>query len=110
MDTSTVILITIVAICLIYMILGNWLSNLKQKSFNKGYLEGQNEVVRSLKSSAYWFSAPEFLKEFNILMLYSIIYEKYQSVDFDLFRRKIVELGDRKLKDLSPEEITELIR
>ena len=110
MDKSTIFAIALIGIGVLFIVINSWIDKIKQKSFSKGYDDGQNEVVRSLKSTAFWFNEPENRKEFNSLMLYSIIYQKYKSVDSDLFRKRINELGLRKLKDLSSEELENLIR
>lgn len=110
MNTETIFGIISIGLLTLYVIVNNWIDKIKQKSFSKGYIDGQNEVVRSLKNTAFWFNEPGHRKEFNSLMLYSMIYQKYKSVDSDLFRKKINELGLRKLKDLSREELENLMR
>ena len=81
-----------------------YIDKIKLKSYN----HGQHDVISELKSTAFWFNAPEHRKEFNALMLYSIIYKEYGSVDSDLFRKKIINLGDKKLQDLSADEIKKM--
>ena len=110
MSTETIFVISTIIIGILFIIINSWIGRVKHKIFSKGYNEGQNEVVRNLKSTAFWFNEPQHIKEFNSLMLYSIIYQKYKSVDSDLFRKRINELGLRKLKDLSTEELENLIR
>lgn len=109
MDGSTTFAIISISICVLYIIINTWKHNIREKSYRKGYDHGEKEVIRSLKSTAFWFNAPHHREEFNIMMLYSMIYRKYGRVDSDLFRKQIAELGERKLQDLSTEEIENLI-
>ncbi|MGK6342874.1 hypothetical protein ACMGDK_11580 [Chryseobacterium sp. DT-3] len=110
MEGSTIFAIVSISIGVLYIIINTLKDKIKELSYRKGYEDGEIEVVRSLKSTAFWFNAPEHKGEFNALMLYSMLYQKYGSVDSDLFRKRIDELGNRKLKDLSTEEIENLIR
>lgn len=110
MDKSTVFAITVISLGILFIIINNWVDKIKHKYYRKGFIEGENEVTRSLKSTAFWFNEPEHRKEFNSMMLYSILYQKYGRVDSDLFRKRIKELGDRKLKDLKGEELENIIR
>ena len=110
MDKSTAFAIAMISIGVLYIIIISWIDKIKNKSFRKGYQAGENEVTRSLKSTAFWFNVPEYREEFNAMMLYSIIYQKYGRVDSDLFRNRINELGERKLHDLKGEELENIIR
>lgn len=110
MDTLTIFTISTISIGVLFIVINSWIDQLKQKYFSKGYADGQSEVVRSLKSTAFWFNAPEHKEQFNAMMLYSIIYQKYGRVDSHLFRSRINELGERKLHDLKGEELENLIR
>lgn len=98
-------LIIISALILLIVVLHYWqkyIDGIKAKYYNLG----QHDVIRDIKSTAFWFNKDA--KAFNILMLYSIIFQKYGSVNSDSFRRKINDLGDKKISDLSENEIKDL--